>query len=82
MTLKVTVMLKVTVTLKVTLNKGRNKIPNNFQTCRTVRESLTVKNQREQAWTWLFGQLKTFLILQKKLWDHSKWVLISIKCGT
>ena len=25
------------------LNKGRNKNKNNFQTCRTVRDSLTVK---------------------------------------
>ena len=25
------------------LNKGRNKIPNNFQTFRTVRDTLTVK---------------------------------------
>ena len=48
------------------LNKGRNKNNknknNNFQTCRTVRDSLTVKNCN----FWHYGKTCDFLFVQIK----------------
>ena len=50
------------------LNKGRNKNKNknNFQTCRTVRDTLTVKKQFSNTELWLiFNVDKITLIAQK-----------------